>query len=133
MFQDYYQKNRTMLAQICVLLTFALLLMALASLQGCATTGTTSAPVISPQAQAEKQLAEWQATYGATFKTAKATLENPASSQADKDICNKQLAVMRVVWPLLQEYEGYVKVGRSVAGLDVDQIIKLMAQLTGGS
>ena len=99
-------------------------------LSACATMQTN--PLLSDQAKAEKQLAEWQKTYGAVFVQTKSVLENPASSKTDKDICNKQLAVMKVVWPLLQEYESYVKAGRSVAGLDVDRIIKLMTQLQGG-
>lgn len=99
-------------------------------LNACATMQTN--PALSDQAKAEKQLSEWQAAYGQVFIQVKATLENPASSVTDKDICKKQLAVMKIVWPLIQEYENYVKAGRSVAGLDADRIIKLMTQLQGG-
>ena len=111
-------------------LVFVMVLSVAVMMSACATMQTN--PLLSDQAKAEKQLAEWQKTYGAVFVQTKAVLENPASSKTDKDICNKQLAVMKVVWPLLQEYESYVKAGRSVAGLDVDRIIKLMTQLQGG-
>ena len=109
-----------------ILIGLSMLLM----FSACATMQTN--PALSEQAKAEKQLSEWQAAYGQVFTQVKATLENSASSKTDKDICNKQLAVMKVVWPLIQEYEGYVKAGRSVVGVDVQKIITLMTQLQGG-
>ena len=111
-------------------LTVLLVLSMAVMLSACATMQTN--PLLSDQAKAEKQLSEWQAAYGQVFTQVKATLENSASSKTDKDICNKQLAVMKVVWPLIQEYEGYVKAGRSVVGVDVQKIITLMTQLQGG-
>jgi hypothetical protein len=59
-------------------------------------------------------------------------LENPNSNPVDKEICENQLEVMKIVWPLLQEYEDYVKAGRSVKNLDTQKIIDLMLQLQGG-
>ena len=117
-------QNRTRWLLVLMVLSLALMLNACAVLQ--------TNPVLSDQAKAEKQLSEWQTAYNQVFINVKATLENPASSKTDRDICNKQLAVMKIVWPLIQEYEDYVKAGRSVAGLDADRIIKLMTQLQGG-
>ena len=117
---QYYQKNRTMLAQICVLLTFALLLMALASFSGCAN--------LTPQAQVKSESLVVMETYGAAYEDVKATLNNPASTPAQREMALKKRAILVQVWAILDPYVDIVNQGGAINANDLAAINKLLDQ-----
>lgn len=105
------------------------MVMVMAFFLSCATTGTQ--PLTAKQ-----QATVWMSVYNQTYDDTMATMQNPASTGAQKVMALKKKDILVKVWPLLRAYVSLVDSGGTPSATDtaaITDLINQLATLAGGA
>jgi len=85
---------------------------------------------------AKQQATVWVQVYNSTYDSTMATMTNPLSTPAQKDMAQKKKAILAKAWPILKIYVSVVEIGGIPTAQDTAALTDLFDQLVvlaGGS
>ena len=77
----------------------------------------------------KQQCTVWMILYNSEYDSAMATMTNPASTQAQKDLALKKKAILAKVWNPMKLYVAVVEAGGIPSAIDAQTITDLMNEL----
>lgn len=78
---------------------------------------------------AKQQATVWMQVYSSTYDSTMATMMNPASTPAQKEMAQKKRAILTKAWPILKIYISVVEIGGVPAAKDTAALTDLFNQL----